>query len=189
MNKNVIIIHGAYGYPDENWFGWLKSRLSQSGVACLVPQLPTPRQQHLETWMKAFDQTVKACVNQHSILIGHSLGAAFILRWLERQSTRIYAAILVGAFIGKVGDEQFDSINHSFVDLPFDWDRCRRNCSKFICYHGYDDPYVSSSQADEIAFRLEAERYVIMNAGHFNTASGYYQFPHLLNNLEALLGC
>ena len=40
--KNVIIIHGTEGYPEENWFPWLKKNLEERGYNVTVPQFPSP---------------------------------------------------------------------------------------------------------------------------------------------------
>ena len=39
---NIFIIHGTEGYPEENWFPWLKKELEQKGHIVFVPQFPTP---------------------------------------------------------------------------------------------------------------------------------------------------
>ena len=78
--SNVVIAHGAYGYPQENWFGWINKDLTALGVECYVPQLPTPSGHNLDNWMAVFDHSIGHLINENSILIGHSLGAAFLLR-------------------------------------------------------------------------------------------------------------
>ena len=40
--KTAIIIHGTEGYPEENWFPWLKSELEIIGYQTFVPQFPSP---------------------------------------------------------------------------------------------------------------------------------------------------
>lgn len=49
---NVIIVHGAYGHPQENWFDWLKKELENMAVPCHVPPLPTPENQGLDQWLE-----------------------------------------------------------------------------------------------------------------------------------------
>jgi predicted alpha/beta hydrolase family esterase len=184
--SNVIIIHGAYGYPEENWFGWLKRRLEAEGITCFVPTLPTPEGQCLQTWLKVFNDSVGHLVNEKTILIGHSLGAAFILRWLEKTKQKLKSVILVGAFIGMVGHEQFDNINQSFFQTAFAWELIRQCSQHFISYYGTEDRYVSRSQFDYIANHLRADKIIVENAGHFNTSSGYEQFPHLLIQIQKI---
>ena len=45
---NVLILHGAYGAPDTNWFPWLSDHLMRSGHDVSVPKLPTPEGQSLQ---------------------------------------------------------------------------------------------------------------------------------------------
>ena len=37
--KNAIVIHGTEGYPEENWFPWLKKELEQKDYIVSVPQI------------------------------------------------------------------------------------------------------------------------------------------------------
>ena len=183
-NRNVIIIHGAYGYPEENWFGWLKRELQDLNMDCHVPHFPTPEGQHLDRWLEIFDRDFQSLIHGNTILIGHSLGAAFILRWLETHPCSLASVILVGAFFGSVGNEKFDHINESFFRTPFDWTTIRERAQSFVSYYGTEDPYVTQETFDTIAHALQAKKMVIANAKHFNTASGYHQFPQLLDHLK-----
>lgn len=178
------MIHGAYGYPEENWFGWLKRKLMALNIECHVPHLPTPKDQHLEKWLQVFAQQCQPFIHTQTILVGHSLGAAFILRWLERYPSMLKSVILVGAFIGTVGEEKFDAINNSFFKNSFDWQQIRQCALDFTCYHANNDPYVPREDFDFISRQLNAKKIVISKAGHFNRTSGYFQFPHLLNQLK-----
>jgi len=182
---NVIIVHGAYGHPEENWFGWLKRELNALNIECYVPQLPTPEEQNLAMWLEVFAQTCSHLIHPGTVMIGHSLGAAFILRWLELHPSSLSSVVLVGGFLGVVGDEKFDSINSSFFKTPFNFQQIKRRAQEFICYYGNNDPYVTREEFDFITHHLKAKKIIISNAGHFNTASGYSQFPHLLNQLSS----
>lgn len=182
---NAFIIHGAYGSPEENWFPWLENRLQENGVQTFVPDFPTPEGQKLANWMDVFDR-YSGEVNEETIMVGHSLGPAFILNLLER-GIHIRAAFLVSGFAGLLGDEKFDSINRSFVDREFDFSTIRSNCQEFILYHSPDDPYVPMENAEELEIKLDAELRVIDGAGHFNKDAGYDRFPLLWNDINALL--
>ena len=77
-----VIIHGAYGNPSENWIPWLRESLEKLGEV-IVPEFPTPEGQSLENWRNVFDSS-----DENTILIGHSLGPAFILDILERNKAK-----------------------------------------------------------------------------------------------------
>jgi len=184
---NAIIVHGAYGYPEENWFSWLKCQLEYVSIPCYVPALPTPDDQSLENWISVFNLSVKHLINVNTILIGHSLGAAFIFRWLEQHDCKLLAVMVAGAFIGDVGIERFDRINRSFLMTSFDWARIKCQANYYVCYHGTNDIYVSSQHYYCIANYLCAKKIIISNAGHFHTASGYTKFPHLLLHIKQIV--
>jgi hypothetical protein len=42
MQHNTLIFHGTEGYPEENWFPWLKKELERRGCRVFVPQFPSP---------------------------------------------------------------------------------------------------------------------------------------------------
>ncbi|GEM_PF-2655798 len=96
----VFLIHGAYGHPEENWFPWLKQQLEASGWTVFTPTFPTPENQSLESWKKAFAPYLSK-IDEQSILVGHSLGPAFILSILEDLNFQIPACFFVAGFTGK----------------------------------------------------------------------------------------
>jgi len=47
--KKILLIYGAGGNPQENWFPWLKEELKKEGHAVMIPQFPnTPEAQTVE---------------------------------------------------------------------------------------------------------------------------------------------
>lgn len=187
MKPNVFIIHGAYGCPNENWFSWLKNKLDDERIECFVPHFPTPKEQSLENWLQIFD-SYRYKISEKSILIGHSLGAVFLLRWLEIWSgVKINKCFLIGGFLGKVNVALFDILNRDFFIHPFNWHNIKMKVDEFILYHGNDDPYVSHEYANSLTASLNATKIVVANAGHFNKASGYKSFPLLWTHLQKVL--
>ena len=90
------------GSPSGNWFPWLAGELRSLGHEVVVPEYPTPNNQSLESWLEVFDQDFGLeNLNEDSILIGHSLGATFILKLLERAKQPIAACYLVAGFTRK----------------------------------------------------------------------------------------
>jgi predicted alpha/beta hydrolase family esterase len=54
----VVIIHGSYGNPEENWFPWIANEVRKIGHEVITPKLPTPEGQNLDTWRKKFTEQV-----------------------------------------------------------------------------------------------------------------------------------
>lgn len=179
---SAFIFHGTAGYPEENWFPWLKNELEKFGYATVVPQFPTPVGQTLENWFKAFSKHERS-YSPDSILVGHSLGGAFLLRVLEKYDVKIKAAFLVAAPIGILPIKNYNS-DKLFIGKPFDWGKIKSRASKFFVFHSGNDPYVSLGNGQELSKRLGMQLTFVPKAGHFNSASGYTAFPLLLEKIK-----
>jgi len=182
---NVIIIHGSYGSPEENWFPWLKTELEKLGHSVFVPDFPTPEGQSLENWMKAFEE-FRQYLDKDTVLVGHSLGPAFILNVLEGLDKQVKASFFVAGFVGNLGNPAFDEINKSFADKEFNWKKIKENCPLFYVFQSDNDPYVPMEKASELAAHLGVEPIIVSEAGHFNEKAGYLKFPKILEKIKEI---
>lgn len=183
MMKKAIIIHGAYGNPDENWFPWLAKELEKIRYEVRRPEFPTPENQNLITWISKLEEVWQP--NEDTILIGHSIGAAFVLRVLmQHNGVPVKAAFLVSGFVSQLGNPEFDELNASFLEEPFNWGVIKKNCQDFYVYHSDNDPYVLLEKAEELAGNLGVEVKLVSGAGHFNEAAGYTQFEKILEDIK-----
>jgi predicted alpha/beta hydrolase family esterase len=87
---NAFIIHGAYGDENENWFPWLKRELESQRYTVITPRFPTPEGQSLEAWLRIMHEYQNK-IDEKTIMIGHSIGCAFILNVLERSTHPVKA--------------------------------------------------------------------------------------------------
>jgi predicted alpha/beta hydrolase family esterase len=174
----VIIVHGTGGSPEGNWFPWLQAELEALGHTVLVPRFPTPEGQSLYTWFEAFQGYEHYL--QDAILVGHSIGPAFLLRVLEKTDATAKAAFFVAPFMQPLGND-FDLPNKSFIEAPVEWERISRRCGSFTVIASDNDPYVPLAYSQEVAQELGAEVVVLHNAKHINKDAGYTQLPVLLD--------
>jgi uncharacterized protein len=101
MKSNCIIIHGCPSRKDNNpetrtydkhWQPWLKKELEKQGIDARAPLMPEPWEPDYEKWKKVFEELG---VNENTILIGHSCGTVFLVRWLGETKTKIKTLVLV----------------------------------------------------------------------------------------------
>ena len=176
----VIVLHGAHGGPDTNWFPWLRAELVAQGIEVLLPRLPTPEGQSLGAWFNAYDRAVNAVPPAPTILVGHSLGAAFALRLVEKATEPYEGLFLAAGFIGALGLLDYDPVNQSFFALPFDWAGIRERKGRACrCWAGDDDPYVPLSRSQDVADQLDAPLDVLPRGEHLNSETGFTAFPQL----------
>ncbi|HEY4503036.1 MAG TPA: alpha/beta fold hydrolase [Candidatus Paceibacterota bacterium] len=187
MNSSVFIFHGTEGYPEENWFPWLKEKLEAKGCKVFVPQFPSPPivPAKLAEWfdvLKGYEQNI----NEDTILIGHSLGGNFALKVLEKLQHPVKGVFLTGTPIGVRPILNYDR-DSAFSGFNFDWQRIKSNSKHFDVFQSDDDPYVSLGNGQQLAKELGVELTFIPNAGHFNKKAGYTSFPDLLEKVRKIL--
>ena len=187
MRSNVFIFHGTEGYPEENWFPWLKEKLEAKGCQVIVPKFPTPPivPAKITEWfgvLKNYEQEI----NENTILVGHSLGGVFSLRILEELKQPVKAVFLTGTPIGVKPILNYER-DSSFSGFDFDWEKIKKNAKHFEVFHSDNDPFVGLGNGKELAKNLGVELSFVPNAGHFNKKAGYTKFEELWEKLEPLL--
>jgi hypothetical protein len=174
----IVIMHGTYGSPEGNWFGWLARELEQYGHTAIAPKFPTPREQTIQNWIEVLDNEV-ATYDDYLVLVGHSSACMVICAKLEQLASPIRAAFLVSPFLGAIGNTEYDAANDAFNHYPYDWAAIKGKAS-FYTYRGDNDPYVPLDCATTIPRYLGIKETIIPRGGHLNSESGYMQFPLLL---------
>lgn len=184
--SQAFIFHGTEGYPEENWFPWLKAELEQQGFDVVVPQFPSPPivPAKISEWFDVL-QEHESQINEETILIGHSLGGVFTLRVLEQLQHPVKAAFFIGTPVGVRPILNYDR-DASFSGFSFDWKSIRTKAAHFTVFQSDNDPYVGLENGKELAKNLGTELTFVPNAGHFNTAAGYTAFPALKESILAL---
>ncbi|KKR07426.1 MAG: hypothetical protein UT43_C0027G0005 [Parcubacteria group bacterium GW2011_GWC1_39_29] len=105
--KTAIIIHGMpskeeYLNPTNpsashnHWFPWLQRQLILNGVLAQTPEMPTPYEARYEEWCSVLEQFH---INEDTILVGHSLGGGFLVRWLSENKTKVGRVVLVAPWL------------------------------------------------------------------------------------------
>lgn len=179
----MIIIHGTGGSPSGNWFPWLKSELEKLNYKVFVPEFPTPKNQSLESWLDVF-KSYERYLDKNTIVVGHSLGVAFLLNILEKLNHPIKSAFFVSGFLGLLNNPEFDELNKTFSAKSFDWDKIKSNCRKFYVINSDNDPYVPIEKGKELAEKLNVKLTIIKNAGHINSESGCDKFQFLFEKIK-----
>lgn len=185
-SRNAIIVHGSGGYPERNWFPWLKQELELRDISTIVPQFPTPDGQSLESWIKVFDKYIKS-INSNLLLFGHSTGVALLLNVLAQSNQAALATFLVAGFVGEIGNSTYDPLNRTFFEKPINFDLVRKNSGHLFLYCGDNDPYVPLDKSKELAQLLNSKLTIIPCGGHLNQDSGFTKFERLLDDLENVI--
>lgn len=164
--KRAVIVHCWGGEPDYAWYPWVAKHLKDKGFEVDIPALPDPEEPKLDDWLACLKEAIGK-PDEDLVLIGHSLGCATVLRYLESlpKNSKVGKVILVAAFTDQIGYREFDS----FFETPFDFEKIKtKSVEGFYVFQSNDDPYVAEQYGIRLEEELEAELYIKNAAGHMS---------------------
>jgi len=188
--KKVIIVHGCPSNIekslsektrtyDKHWIPWLKKELKKRGTKVDTPLMPEPWYADYNNWKKEFE---KLNVNENSILIGHSCGCAFLVRWLGHTKKKIKKLILVAPWkiANKEKHKELFEMKKRFYN--YDIDNCVKDDIKEIIYFTSNDEEEDGKKSLKIFYDVLGGKIIeLKNHGHYCLSDmGTEEFPELL---------
>lgn len=177
--RRAIIIHGWEETPQRQWLPWIGNHLSDKGWRIDIPAMPNTKTPRLHEWM---EKLISLGPDKDTVLVGHSLANALILKYLERPEVSVKGAVMVAAWDWLMEDvKEFHS---TFFETGFDYGALKKKRIPFIIVNSTTDPWIDLEKSRKMAGDLNAKFIVIENAGHFMERDGYKTFPKLAEIIE-----
>lgn len=183
--RNIFIIHGSNGIPDEQWYPWLRSELQKDkNNNVIVPQFQIPDKEvagghHYSQWRTKLLE-YKDKINKDTIFIGHSRGCQFIMLALTDIGIKNVGGIfLVAPWVQYRWYDSPKNLVDSFHYKVVDWSALKKVVSHIEIFQSTND-VIPLEEGVGIAAMLAARLEIVPNAGHFVIKSGYSTFPLLL---------
>lgn len=160
-----------------DWKPWLRKNLGDE-YEVIIPQMPNKTNAQYEEWKIWFEKIINQ-LNQEVILIGHSLGGAFLSKYLTENKVNkdIMAVFLVAAV--------YECDSHGKTLASFELPKVGINLQSddVYLYHSKDDPVVPFSELDKYIKALpNAVVRILQDKKHINQE----EFPELLNDIKNL---
>src|ERR1044072_8796937 len=105
MGSRLFIVPRWNGTPDSDFYPWLQGRLREESPPFEVARaisMPRPEQPQVASWLRTLTSTLDAEPADQTVLLGHSVGAQAVLRYLAAQppERRFAGAVLVAGWWG-----------------------------------------------------------------------------------------
>jgi predicted alpha/beta hydrolase family esterase len=182
--KNAIILHGkpdkeeyydpkAPSMSNAHWIPWLQGQLLKQDIWAATPEVPNAYQPDWQLWCK---EAERFDITPETIVVGHSCGAGFWLRWLsEHTDVHVAKVILVAPSLGYGWDGDY-----FFENFKIDSELVSR--TKGITIFNSDNDHEGIQQAvKEIKQQLSGVSYKEFHLKHFTIGSmKSLEFPELL---------
>jgi len=159
-----FILHGWGGDSSTNWFPWLKDIEEKKGNEVFVPDFPNTEFPEYEDWSTHWEEFYASKIDTKSVLVGHSLGGSFLLRWLSEKQISVARLILVASAPDDCG---VDEIKSFFTDT-WNTEVLKQNIGKIEILGADNDPYISLEKFERLAKELGAIFKKCPGRGHLN---------------------
>lgn len=161
----------------------LKQEFERKEFLVLVPAMPDTMHPKMGVWIDYLAKTIHI-PNLDCYLIGHSLGAVTILRYLEtlKGDEKVGDVILVA---GSTHDLEIPELSN-FFKTPMAWEKIKKHCQKFVVIQSDNDPYVPFVEGEKLRDNLGAELIVVPNMRHFSGDDAITEVPIILETLLSL---
>ena len=185
--KRAIIIHGYNDkseYEDSNrpaasndhWIPWIQRQLLLRGIETQTPEMPGFFEPNYGKWKEMFDRFTP---DENTMLVGHSCGGGFLVRWLSENNQRVGKVVLVAPWL-----DPKKVIDINFFQFDIDPDLASKTAGLVVMYSTDDDPEILSSIETLRAKLQNADFQEFAGKGHFVLDSlKTEKFPELLSLL------
>ena len=197
--QQVIVIHGGTTFQDYDtylkslsektldidrfvytpkWKELLQDNLG-SDYQVLLPSMPNSTNARYTEWAAWFTH-ISSLFSDNCILIGHSLGAAFLAKYLSEDSLpfKVKATILIAAPYDDESTE--DLTDFKIATLT---PRLAEQAGRLVFFNGQDDPVISMQDLQKYRDQLPSAEFTVLSApDHFVRAD----FPELVSLLKRL---
>lgn len=187
--KTAIIIHGMPSKAEylslknpsqsnRHWMPWLQKQLVIRGVLAQTPEMPEPYRPVYKKYCSVFERFK---IDKDTMLVGHSLGAGFLVRWLSEHKVKVGKVALVAPWLDPYG-----GLTTGMLDFRLDENLAKRTQGITIFTSSDDDPDVLQS-ASYLKKSLKGRNVKVRkftNRGHFTLGDmGTEKFPELRDEL------
>jgi len=184
----VIIIHGCPSNKEKNknpktrtydkhWIPWTKGQLEAKGIGVETPLMPEPWSPNYNKFKKEFE---KQDIGEDTILIGHSCGCAFLVRWLGDSNQKIKKLILVAPW--KIPDGS-DKWRKEFYNYPISLE-VKNNVGEVTLFTSNDEEVDGKKSVKMFQEGIGGNVIELKNHGHYCLKNmGTDEFPELLEEV------
>ena len=187
--KQVILIHGL---PDKeeilddmfpspsnaHWFSWIQKQLTKKDILCQSLEMPKSYNPTYSEHKRVLDQME---ISNETILVGHSCGGGFLLRYLsEHKELKPKKVILVAPWLDLEG--YLKKLNPLSDYFDFEIDKTLTSRTDLHCMYSTDDSKDILNSVEMIKEKLpDIKVSVFTNKKHFTEKHlKSKEFPELL---------
>lgn len=200
--KQILFIHGGETFESQadfytflrevdidpfkkrkKWRDWLAEKLSDNYV-CLMPSMPAKENADYEAWKIWFERHLEFLQEENPIIIGSSLGATFIIKYLSENSLEKQLAQLhlIAPVVSDTPPMSLEKMATFEMDIS-NISKLVNFCDNIHLWASEDDDVVPFENALLVKKQIPTINFhQFKDRGHFSQS----EFPELLDAINKL---
>ena len=191
MAKNIFILHSLNGDTLSMWGKDIKDEFSQKGFNVIMPEFPIRADSKYEKFETILEKYIEnGDLNSNSIVIAHSIGNAYFVRFCEEKNfvPNSYIAVAPGA-VYEYPSSRTDYIvevkKQAYVKKKsLDYMK-NIECEKYCLYSDEDDKNIE--KFTRFIDDTNSKGIYLKNYNHFDGYHDIYKVPELNELINSLL--
>jgi predicted alpha/beta hydrolase family esterase len=191
--SRAILIHGWANkaefydpkYPtasNSHWFPWLSKQLMIRDIHTVALEMPNSYYPEYDVWKKELERFE---LDEDTILVGHSCGGGFLVRYLSERDIKVGKVVLVAPWLGIKKQETTEPFDDKFFDFQIDRKMADKTAGLTVIVSA-DDMLTIQESVEIIKESVNDVKITTLeNKRHFTLKDlGTEEFPELLKELE-----
>ncbi len=177
--RKYILVHGFTGAAENNFFPWLKLQLQKAGHDVWCETLPDSDSPHIETQVDFILKHNQ--ISQDTVLVGHSLAGAVIMKLLERAQQQVAKVVFVDCFTQpEFVDKKRPNVEHS-CNWSFDFNVLKQLSQEFVMLVDETSTIIPRVESENMQRIFDARMITIKPVEeHFCATEEPFVFEHAL---------
>lgn len=168
---NFIIIHGYTSNSKRGFKPWLQAELEKQGHKVWNPDLPNTDNPSVAEQVKYILDNASFAIDEHTVLVGHSLGGAVAYKLLEKLKNQVAKVVLVDPVVKpEYNDKPRPGVLQS-SDWKFNWKKIKASAHEFVILGDKNFTVIKAEHLRELSENLGGGlRLVEPTVQHFSSS-------------------
>lgn len=186
--KNAFIIHGFNGDTTYTFGPWLQNELEKRNYNVIMPNFPIRSLATYSGWAKILDE-YKDLFNEETIVICHSIGNPFIIRYLSSNNLQVKLYISVAGFCKLFIIPDREDLNNAFIEFKpseNDIEYCRLKIPYKFSLYSDTDKVVPFDVLEDFTKELNSTPVFIPGVGHMGNKENTTSVPQITDIIDKI---
>ncbi len=189
MKKTAFIIHGFNGDTTYTFGPWLKQELENLGYDVIMPEFPIRSEATYSGWSSILDNYISS-FNEDSIIVCHSIGNPFIIKYISDRKLKVKLYISVAGFCKLFTVPDREDLNNAFLDFKISNENinyCKSNILYRYSLYSDNDHVIPFDILNDFVQKLDSIPVFISCVGHMGNRDNIHKLPQIIEILNKVL--